>query len=55
MTEKAFTLHDVTTRGGVLAPVVGILKGNVIEKFQSRIPDITGGYMNDCITNKTKS
>jgi hypothetical protein len=38
-----------------LAPAVGILKRNVIEKFQSRIPHITGRYMNDCITNKTRS
>jgi hypothetical protein len=37
-----------------LAPAVGILKRNIIEKFQSGIPHITGRCMNDCITSKTK-
>jgi len=38
-----------------LAPAVGILKRNVIEKFHSGIPHITGRCMNDCITNKPRS
>jgi len=32
-----------------------MLKRNVIEKFQSGIPHITGRCMNDCITSKTRS
>jgi len=37
-----------------LAPAVGILKRNVIEKFHSGIPHIPGRCMNDCIANKSR-
>jgi len=43
------------SRARCLAPAVGMLKRNVIEKFQSGIPHITGRCMNDCITSKTRS